>query len=113
MAHPAAAAPGPRALLDATLTVLAEPLLHPGQGTAACAAIADVYDRELAERFTAAACGAELALVATGGWARRELAPYSDIDFMVMHDRDEANAKRVCDRSRRRYYPRPVPVRAT
>ena len=39
--------------------------------------------------------GAPLALVATGGWARRELAPYSDIDFIVLHDRDEAAAKRV------------------
>ncbi|HMG52400.1 MAG TPA: hypothetical protein VK601_02935, partial [Kofleriaceae bacterium] len=99
MVQPApAAVPGLRAILDATLAALSPRLHQPGQGSAACGAIAELYDRELAERFTEAAAGAELALVATGGWARRELAPYSDVDFIVLHHGDEALAKRVCDR---------------
>ena len=104
------AAPAPpgslRAQLDAMLAGLAERARVPGQGGDVCLAIADLYDRELADRFTAAvrdAAGGSgkvppLALVATGGWARRELAPHSDVDFIVLHQRDEATAKRVCDR---------------
>jgi [protein-PII] uridylyltransferase len=106
---PAASAtpPGPslRAQLDQALATLAERLREaPGQGDAACREIAAVYDRALAERFLAAATevapgGARpMALVATGGWARRELAPYSDIDFLLLHDGDERAAKQLCDR---------------
>jgi len=98
VATPAPAPPSLRASLDATLGGLTERARVPGQGAAACQSIADVYDRELAARFTAV-CGDEpFALVATGGWARRELAPYSDIDFIVLHEKNEAGAKQVCDR---------------
>lgn len=86
-----------RAALDATFATLAERLRVPGQGGDACQAIADVYDRALAGRFAEAAQGAPLALVATGAWARRELAPFSDVDFIVLHDRDDAAAKRASD----------------
>ena len=85
-------------MLDATRAALAAQLREPGRGSAACRRLAEVYDRELAGRFVAAG-GAELALVATGGWARRELAPYSDIDFVILYgDGDEEVAKQVCDR---------------
>ncbi|HSD86911.1 MAG TPA: hypothetical protein VLB44_05330, partial [Kofleriaceae bacterium] len=36
--------------------------------------------------------------MATGGWSRRELAPYSDIDFIILYEKDETSAKQVADR---------------
>src|SRR5437868_6915833 len=93
--------PGLRGALDALLAELPARLLAPGSGGDACRAISDLYDHAIRVRFEAsverAGVTAPLSLVATGGWARRELAPYSDIDFIVLHDRAEPAAKKVSD----------------
>ncbi len=100
MATPARSQSNLRTALDATFAALPAQLAASGSGASTCRAIAEVYDRELAARFAAATADltAPLALIATGGWARRELAPYSDIDFVVLHDGEEAAARELSDR---------------
>ena len=89
-----------RAELARVRAQLATGLAAAPAGADAAAALADVYDRAVAARWRAAVADerAPLALVATGAWARRELAPYSDIDFIVVHAGAEAAARRVADR---------------
>ena len=98
--HSAEAAAALRAELGHARGALRDALVHHGAGGEAAARLSDVYDRALAARWRWATrdLEARMALVATGGWARRELAPYSDVDFIVLHHGDEVEAKMCADR---------------
>ncbi len=99
-AHSAEAAAALRAELSHARGAMRAALVGGARGGEAAAVLSDVYDRALATRWRWAArdVTSRLALVATGGWARRELAPYSDVDFLLLHRGDEAAAKLVTDR---------------
>jgi [protein-PII] uridylyltransferase len=91
-----------RAALDTARAAMRTALARPtaGAGVEAAGALALVYDRAVAARWRHATDGidAPLALVATGGWARLEMAPYSDIDLVVIHRATPDDAKRAIDR---------------
>ena len=64
-------------------------------GVEVCAALADLLDAVVLDLFDAALADlgedgpgglrSEVALVPHGGYGRRDVAPYSDVDLMILH----------------------------
>lgn len=66
-------------------------------GAAWCRAHGDLVDVWLQELLARVADGAELALVALGGYGRSELCPQSDIDVMLVHN-GRRDIREIADR---------------
>lgn len=70
-------------------------------GAQICAAMTDLFDTVVLELYEAALAdigesgpqglAAEIALVPHGGYGRRDVAPYSDVDLMILHRRRAAD----------------------
>ena len=75
------------------------------QGTQLCHAISDHTDEWLRELFANATADISrrerCALLAVGGYGRRELAPFSDLDVVLIHDK----VKRIDDIASKLWYP--------
>ena len=74
-------------------------------GIAACNALSDVTDAWLVEIFNAATAGEkkrdDIVLIAVGGYGRRELAPHSDLDILLVHK----SVKNIGDIASKMWYP--------
>ena len=62
------------------------------------AALADLYDFWLAARAAALGLGDGVALVAVGALGRRELAPHSDLDLLLLHSGSVPGLAGIADR---------------
>ncbi len=70
-------------------------------GVQICAALADLFDTIVLDLYEAAlgdlgeagpdGLASCVALVAHGGYGRRDVAPYSDVDLMILHEPGEAD----------------------
>lgn len=78
---------------------------HSLAGSTLCRALSDWTDAWLRGVFEAAVAEHRpkkaVALVAIGGYGRRELAPFSDLDVMLLHDGD----KKIDDLAAKLWYP--------
>jgi [protein-PII] uridylyltransferase len=74
-------------------------------GIAACNALSDATDAWLVEIFNAATAGEkkrdDIVLIAVGGYGRRELAPHSDLDILLVHK----SVKNIGDIASKMWYP--------
>jgi len=74
-------------------------------GIAACNALSDVTDTWLTEIFNTATAGEkkrdDIVLIAVGGYGRRELAPHSDLDILLVHK----SVKNIGDIASKMWYP--------
>ena len=74
-------------------------------GIAACNALSDVTDAWLVEIFNTATTGEkkrdDIVLIAVGGYGRRELAPHSDLDILLVHK----SVKNIGDIASKMWYP--------
>ncbi|NDY42483.1 [protein-PII] uridylyltransferase [Dissulfurirhabdus thermomarina] len=102
--HAGAPPAGPGAELAVRGEALADLWARGLSGRALLHAHADRMDAWLAERFREAWGEAPgMALVALGGYGRRELFPYADVDLLVLYD--EAASGRVAGVAERILYP--------
>lgn len=66
-------------------TAAAASLNQGDSGRDICRALSDGYDQVVRDLFgQVKETSGDLALVATGGWGRREICPFSDIDFLIL-----------------------------